>query len=285
MMLDNLLLSTALVGSAIAGIWDLKTTEIPDQVPYAMMAIGIVIHIVKSIVTSSYVPILNSCIVGLSFLGFGFLMYYTGQWGGGDAKLLSAIGFLLPTFPTRTMFPFSVSFLLNLFFVGAIYMIIYAIALSFLERDVITRFVNDIKASSKMLALNFCGVWLTMILSTFLLSKIFYVGLGISELLTFSITSIFCILTLFFLLKFVKAVEEVAFKKKIPVSELKVGDVLASSRLWEGITKEELIKIKKSGKKYVWVKTGVRFGPSFILALIFTIVFGDFLPLLLSLTS
>ncbi|HDJ96786.1 MAG TPA: prepilin peptidase [Candidatus Aenigmarchaeota archaeon] len=285
MMLDNLLLSTALVGSAIAGIWDLKTTEIPDQVPYAMMAIGIVIHIVKSIVTSSYVPILNSCIVGLSFLGFGFLMYYTGQWGGGDAKLLSAIGFLLPTFPTRTMFPFSVSFLLNLFFVGAIYMIIYAIALSFLERDVITRFVNDIKASSKMLALNFCGVWLTMILSTFLLSKIFYVGLGISELLTFSITSIFCILTLFFLLKFVKAVEEVAFKKKIPVSELKVGDVLASSRLWEGITKEELIKIKKSGKRYVWVKTGVRFGPSFILALIFTIVFGDFLPLLLSLTS
>ena len=75
--------------------------------------------------------------------------------------------------------------------------------------------------------------------------------------------------------KFAKTVENVGFKKKISVSKLREGDVLESSRIWEGITKEQLRKIKNSGKKYVKIKDGVRFAPSFSLALIFTYFQGD----------
>ncbi len=64
-------------------------------------------------------------------------------------------------------------------------------------------------------------------------------------------------------------------KKRIPVSKLRVGDVLLSSKLWEGITEKELKRIKRSGKRYVRIKEGVRFGPAFPLALLFTIYFGD----------
>ena len=46
-------------------------------------------------------------------------------------------------------------------------------------------------------------------------------------------------------------------------------------KIWEGITEKELKKIKKSGKKFIWIKEGVRFAPAFPLALLFTILVGD----------
>ncbi len=108
MILESILLLVAFVGSTLAGIIDLKTTEIPDKIPYVMMGIGIVGNLVKSYLVWSYTPIALSFLVGLLFLGFGFLLYYTGQWGGGDAKILSAVGFLLPQFSSvKTFFPFS----------------------------------------------------------------------------------------------------------------------------------------------------------------------------------
>jgi hypothetical protein len=101
--------------------------------------------------------------------------------------------------------------------------------------------------------------------------------------LTFSISSIFSnsVLTLlltmalFIIWRFAKTVEDFGFKKRIPVSELKVGDVLLESKVWEGLTNEGLNKIKKSGKKFVVIKEGVRFAMAFPLALVFTLFYGD----------
>jgi prepilin signal peptidase PulO-like enzyme (type II secretory pathway) len=87
-------------------------------------------------------------------------------------------------------------------------------------------------------------------------------------------------LALFFLWIFVKTVEDVAFKKRILVSKLKVGDVLFESKVWEGISEKELKKIKASGKKFVWIKEGVRFAPVFPLALILTLLYGNALTFL-----
>jgi hypothetical protein len=80
---------------------------------------------------------------------------------------------------------------------------------------------------------------------------------------------------LYILWKFVKAVENVGFKKKIPVSKLKVGDVPDYYKIWEGVTEKEIKKIKKSGKRYIWIKEGVRFAPAFPIALLFTLFYGD----------
>lgn len=80
-MLEVLLFIVAFIGSAAAGLYDLKTTEIPDEIPYAMIAIGIVGNFIQSYLAWSYLPLLYSVIAGLGFLGFGFIMYYFGQWG------------------------------------------------------------------------------------------------------------------------------------------------------------------------------------------------------------
>ena len=41
-MLEILFLVVAFIGSTAAGLYDLKTTEIPDEIPYTMMAVGII---------------------------------------------------------------------------------------------------------------------------------------------------------------------------------------------------------------------------------------------------
>ncbi|MEM5801606.1 MAG: A24 family peptidase [Candidatus Aenigmatarchaeota archaeon] len=274
-MFEWILISVALIGSFVAGVIDLKTTEIPDEIPYIMAAFGIAMHIIQSILLKSYTPILYSSLAGLGFLAFGFFMYYTGQWGGGDAKLLSALGFLLPTLEnSKTFFPFSLSLFFNVFFIGSIYMIFYALILSFKEKKIWIEFSHEIRSNVGMLVILNIIITISLILFGIIAMKLL-VGLSFFELLLMEIKLVAFIVFLFFVWKFSRVVEEVAFKKKIPVSMLKEGDVLLDSKLWEGLTKEQVKKIKKSGVKYVWIKEGVRFGLAFPLALLFTLFLGD----------
>jgi len=219
-----------------------------------------------------------SMIIGLGFLGFGFIMYFAGQWGGGDAKILSAIGFLLPSLPPEIkvnfFFPFPLSFFFNVFLVGAIYIILYALAMSIKNKKIWPMFFNSLKASAKIIVVFSSALILFFTVFGIIFVR-YYPILLVKDAVLFTVVIASSFIGLFILWKFVKAVEDVGFKKKIPISELKVGDVPIDYKVWEGITEKELKKIKKSGKKYVWIKEGVRFAPTFPLALIFTLFFGD----------
>ena len=278
-MLEIILLSTAFIGSTLAAIWDLKTTEIPDKIPYAMIVVALVLFGIQSYLSWNYWPILKSLAVGLSLLGFGFLMYYFGQWGGGDAKVLSAMGFLLPelseSFSKELLLPFSLSYTINVFLVGATYMIIYAFIVALIHKKVFTKFLDDMKASSKVLSIGSVALFITFFLINWSLIIFFRLTFDVMFALKNSLLPLAATIGLFVIWKFSKAVENVGFKKRIPVSKLKVGDVLNKSKKWEGITKKDLRKIKRSGRKYIVIKEGVRFAPSFPLALIFTLYFGD----------
>lgn len=277
-MFELFSLITAFIGSSLAAAWDLKTTEIPDEIPYIMVMVALFLFGVQSFITWSYWPILLSVVTGLGLLGFGFMMYYLGQWGGGDAKILSAIGFLLPElkeFVPTLLFPFPVSYLFNVFLIGAAYLLIYAFALALIKRKVIFKFVKDIKASSKVIVFGSIVLFVLFFLLNWFLVNYFQLGFSLSFILTNSILPLIATMGLFILWKFAKTVENVGFKKRISISKLRIGDVLVTNRLWEGITKKELKKIKRSKRKFVWIKSGVRFAPSFVFALIFTLYFGD----------
>jgi Flp pilus assembly protein protease CpaA len=275
-MIEGFLLGVALVGCFVAGAVDLKTTEVPDWIPYVMGIVGIVGNLVQSYLTGSYIPILMSVVVGLGYLGFGFLLYFFGQWGGGDAKILSSIGFLIPNLNVDKMyFPFSLGYLFNVFFVGAFYMIFYILVLSFINKKIWRSFFKAVKKTPRKLVL-----YTTLMILTCMAGLIYVTvyWLGIFNLyfsIKFGVFISGLIVAMMILWKFAKTVEDVGFKKKIPVSKLKVGDVLFESKLWEGITEKEVEKIKKSGKKHVWIKEGVRFTPSFLLSLVFTIYLGE----------
>lgn len=286
MILQAISLATALIGSSLAAIFDLKTTEIPDQIPYAMAAIGLVLNAIQAILVGSYWPILNSLIWGLSLLGFGFLLYYFGQWGGGDAKVLSAIGFLIPDLPqifgTKLMFSFPLSYSFNVFLVGAAYMLVYAFIIALIHKKIFFKFLDDMKASSKVLSIGSVALFISFILINLFLANFFRISFDALFILKNSLLPLIATIALFAVWKFAKAVENVGFKKRIPISKLRVGDVLEESKLWEGITEKELAKIKKSRRRFVVVKEGVRFAGTFPLALLFTIFMGDGLLLFIN---
>lgn len=259
----------AMFGSIIAGLWDLKTTEIPDEIPTLMACFGVTLWLIKGLTDGNFFPFLLSLIVGSAYLAFGWALYKTGQWGGGDAKLLSSIGYLLPAFPG--VFLFSLSFFINVFVVGAVWTIIYALVIGLQNKVVVKEFKKDIKKHWKKLLL------LPMFILMLGVFIIYYLDLHYSiSSFSLPIFTFIILLLLSIFWRFGKIVEEFAFRKVIPVSKLKPGDVLADSKIWEGLTEEEIKRLKRIKKK-VKIKEGVRFGPVFPIALFLTVFYGNIL--------
>jgi Flp pilus assembly protein protease CpaA len=280
-MFEEISLTTAVVGTFLASLWDLKTTEVPDPIPYAMIGIGLSIALIQSFTYWSFSSILDSLIAGSALLAFGALMYFFGQWGGADALILAGVGFLLPKFTKiKLLFPFPFSYLLNVFIIGAVYMIVYALIFTMLNRKIALSFFKEVKASKSILSIGSFGLFVLFIGINYLVLSFLHLPIQHSFVFKNSLLLLIITLGIYFLLKFVKVVEEVGFKKRIPVSKLKVGDVLAEEKFWKGINEKEIEKIKKSGKKFVWIKEGVRFAPTFFLALIFTLYYGDGISLI-----
>jgi len=161
-------------------------------------------------------------------------------------------------------------------------MVIYAVVFAFLNKKTIFEFKKDLKASRNLLLLCSTALFACFLALNWYLSKTFQTTMTAGMLLKNSLLPLVFTIGLFLIWKFARAVENFGFKRKIPVSKLRIGDVLLDSKLWEGITEKELRKIKNSGKRHVVIKEGVRFGLSFPLALLFTIYFGDGLLLLMN---
>lgn len=73
---------------------DIKTHEVPDYLTYTLVAAGICFAAVSSLVARD-LTVVWSVLGALIGFGIGALLYYTGQWGGGDAKLLMGVGAIL----------------------------------------------------------------------------------------------------------------------------------------------------------------------------------------------
>jgi len=271
-MFELLLIAIALIGSFAAGLYDLKTSNIPDTLCILMIIAGLLLRGFYSLSTGDFSVLINSLLFGGLFLAFGLIMYFTGQWGGGDGELLIAIGVLLPSLSTvKTFFPFSISFFINSFFIGAAYSIIYSLVLSYRNPSISKNFFKSVREPLLLIPLGFFLI--LSIISFFylrLLSVVFF---------------LMFILTLFW--KFAKTIEQ-GFYKKIPVSKLKVDDMLGEDiprlklykRLIKGLTAGDIKRIKKV-KRYVVIKEGIRYGLVFPLTLLFTLLFGDIFFLLL----
>lgn len=275
-------LIVAFAGSIYAAIWDLRTTEIPDEIPHAMIIFALLYYGIQSVIESNPWIFLNSIIAGGAIFALGFIMYYAGQWGGGDAKVLAAIIFLLPV--SNTVLPFPITYLLNVFIVGAGYMILYSFALALMNRKIFSAFFVDVRKNKAVFALGSISLFAVVAIINYSIFALLAYPINYLSIFQNSLIPVVAAVALFSIWRFAKAVEEVGFKRKIALSKLKVGDVLIDSKIWEGITEKQLKRIKKSEKKFVWIKEGVRFAPTFPLALAFTLIYGDFLFLLLKIT-
>lgn len=286
MTIEYIPLATAFAGTTIAAIWDLKTTEVPDQLPYIMIAIALLFYGYQSIAEWIFWPILNSLIYGLVFLGFGAFMYYIGQWGGADSLILSAVGFLLPVAPqgfSSTILPFPVSYFINMFMVGAVYMMLYAFVFALRNRKILSGFVTDLKAGVNILVIGSFGLFFLFYVTGLNISKLIYGSVDFTRAFYISLYPLFSVAVLYVVWRFAKSVELHGFRKRVPISKLKVGDMLLSEKKLIGVTKEQIKSLKKSGKIYVDIKSGVPFAVAFPLALLATLFYGDLILFLINL--
>lgn len=273
-------LYAALVGSTIAGYIDLRTTEIPDEIPLAMVIFGVFWGCLAFLAQGD-VLLLRGLLVGGILFATGFLMYYTGQWGGGDAKLLAAIGLLVPEAPLFamvTLLPFALAFLLNVFMLGALYIVVYAFAISLPNARVTSAFLADVRGGLKNIGL-FALVLLIALMGSL---KLFGATLT-PQYILLAAALVPGGIGLYLLWRFLRIVERVGFQKKVKTKELRVGDMLGedvpelkmSKKLIRGLEEDEIKQIRRE-RREIWIREGVRFGPVFVLALLYTMFVGDF---------
>ena len=282
------------IGLFVGSITDLRTKEVPDILNFGLLAAGFGIALLASIVFWDISYIVSS-ILGFSicFL-LSCLMFYTGQWGGGDAKMLMAVGALLGlpltalgsfsffSFDSFSLdaIPFLFIYLLLVFFVGGVYGLFWLIVLIIRHwHPFIDDYFSILSQRSHKRIQMFLFVCIVFFLILSLLS---------SDSMFELIFSLCTVLLFFFYYSYhvVKVIEKIAFVHDLPLHKVTEGDWVAEDILVDGkiivykkdlgISAEQIAELhalaKKKKIKTVKIKYGLPFVPSFFIAFVITVL-------------
>ncbi len=267
-MFELLRTAIALVGTAAAGWIDFKTSDIPDKLVAAMIILAFGFHFAEFFLTGSATNLQSAFFYSVIFGIFSLLMYYGKAWGGGDGALLTAVAALLPASPfSVSLIPFPLFYLLSVFFIGIFYSVFYIIWKINENEKIRFELTKDFKEISLISTTTFLS----------LLSIIFFTATQNVFSLAFAFGLSFP------LLEKLQKLSEKIFKKKISTKYLKVDDMLGEDlpklgikKLLRGLTEKE-VKLIKRKMKFVVIADGVRFGPVFFFALIFSLLLQNYL--------
>ncbi|MBS3075403.1 prepilin peptidase [Candidatus Pacearchaeota archaeon] len=263
----------------IAVIWiigsvmqDLKRREVDNLWNFLLIGIAIAYRLIVSFYNNDYWFVLNGLLGFVIFLGLGNLFYYSRLFAGGDAKLLIALG---------TILPFSYDWIVNLkifgifltasFVGGSVYSLIWTFCLM---ANNFGKFKKDFSRNLKkykklfLVSLIFCILWIIFV---FIISEIFLLLIALIILL-FPVLFVFA-----------KSIEEGSMIKSVSPSEVTEGDWICRNIIvngkkikanWEGVSKEELKLIKNSYKKKILIKYGIPFTPAFLIGFLILLLMG-----------
>ncbi|MBI2629387.1 prepilin peptidase [Candidatus Pacearchaeota archaeon] len=258
------LIILALVWLVFAVIQDFKHREIANWLNFSLPVFALAIRAFYSVFNGDPKYIL----FGIIGLAIGFILanafYYARMFAGGDAKLLIALGAVIPFAATwRENALIGIIFLFSLLFIGGIYSLIYSGFLAGNNKD---KFKKEFKIQFKE---NKKYFYLALIVAIFIVLAAFYFNEWLFIIFAF-------LLFVFpWLYIYTKAVEQSSMLKLVGVKELTIGDWLSEeivvkgkkiSPYWEGLNEDQLQLIQKNYKKKVLVKQGIPFSLSFLLA-------------------
>jgi len=277
-VLELSLILVALAVLIIASIVDLYIMEVPDWLNFAGVAAGVGIHLIFSIQQWNMWPLLSSGIgAGIAF-AIACLMFYTGQWGGGDAKLLMALGALIGFEADK--FGFGASFLINLVFIGGAWGMLWSGFLAIRNRK---EFWKTFRTLSHQQPYSRMRISALISTTVFIIAALILVQFQLELIALAFVTYSIC-----YAIIFIKSVELSSMHKWITPDKATEGDwlinpvktgktIIEPSKL--GLDKKQVQILHKlySQKKIdkILVKYGIPFAPAFLFAFLATITFGN----------
>jgi hypothetical protein len=286
-LLLQLAILLAIVFLVLGSIEDLKTGEIPEKVSYGYIASALLVAAADSMASGDVYMFLNSLLMGVSFFGLGFMLFYLGQWGGGDVKLAGGIGCTLgflaqAGFFHDGLFPYYATYFINMICIALPYATVYGLLLGLKSPETwkeFGRYLRD-KKSVAVLILSFapCIIGLYLHLTSLAL---FYTIIPVMTLIAL----------------YLKAVELKALRDTIDVSKLREADVPAEDVVVEGavlirkidiegMTLEDIKKIQElaaQGKipQKIVIKRGIKFAPVLLFAFLSVLYAGNFIEVII----
>ncbi|MBI2043518.1 prepilin peptidase [Candidatus Pacearchaeota archaeon] len=249
---------------------DFRYRIVPNWLNFSLIAFVLAFRFFYSLFNSDF----NFLYQGLIGLGIFFLigngLYYGRMFAGGDAKLMIALGAILPfseSLPVNLQ-NFLLFFILFLFS-GAFYGITASIFLFAGNHDECIREIKrQFWKNRKLFYLAIVFAAITLIFGfNFGNSILFYPGI--------------LILILPFFYIFAKTVDEKCLVRKMKTknltegewlyNDLKIGKKTIKAR-WEGINKEELKSIRKKFKE-IKIRQGIPFTPAFLISFVLLVWF------------
>ncbi len=273
---DALLMVLGFTALVFASVHDIKTREVPDWLSYGLIISCFGVRIFYFLIFSDLWYLLYGLIGFGVMLVLGLVMYYSKQWGGGDAKLVMGLGIAFSSnlFNEKS---FLIGFVVNVLIFGALYGIGWSAYLAFKNRKVFVKsFIKSFNERRRIRIFSL-GFGLLIILSVFFIPVPY-------------VRFILCVTALalvgyVYLHVFVKAVEDCCMYKWLPVSRLTEGDWVAKPVYVKGklvcnpkdlgLEKHQIELLKKAEIKKVLIKEGIPFVPSFLIASIATFVWGN----------
>lgn len=258
----------SLVWIIFAVVQDLRKREIANWLNFSFVIFALAFRFFFSLFTEEGFNFFYQGIIGFAiFFIVGNLLYYGRVFAGGDAKLMMALGAVLPMFSN---FPsnlyFFLEFLLFFLVVGAIYGVIFGVALAIKHRkNFIKEFSRQIKKSKNVF-------YLLVVLGTLLL------------FLSFVNSLFFYLAILFFISPYIyfsaKAIDEACMVKDVDSKlltegdwlyfNIKIGKRIIEAR-WGGLNKSEIDFLRKHKKK-VKIREGIPFSPVFLISYVFILI-------------
>lgn len=121
----------ALVAVCIANYTDLRKRIIPNRLTFPLIGVGIIFYVLLGIWRWDLWTTISGALGAAIAFAIGYVMWLTGGWAGGDVKLFTALGALLPFYPApyveNVPYPFPITILFNSIIVILPILLIYAV--------------------------------------------------------------------------------------------------------------------------------------------------------------
>lgn len=256
------LIILGIVWLLFATIQDIRTSEVSNWLNFSLVIFALAFRFFYSFFEAGNFSFFYQGLIGfVIFFILGNVFYYGKIFAGGDAKLMMALGPILPFFDNFSQNSYLfLMFLLLFLFSGAVYGIIWSVILVSKNFNSFKKFYISLFKKNKKILNSVVFFGLAFMILGFFESLFFYLGI------------LLFILPYFYI--YAKSVDKCCMVKRIKTKSLREGDWLYErvkigksyvEANWSGLTIKEINLIRKKYKD-VLIHEGVPFTPAFLVS-------------------